>query len=142
MMKSLKVLPKHCVGCELCGISCSVTHGDQPRASAMRIRIKRHYPDLPTPAFQPMVCRHCDKAKCVNACPKEALVPDESKEQVLLVEAKCDGCGKCVEACPFHAVWVDPIRKIAIKCDLCGGNPRCVGFCSFGAIRSPFELSA
>ena len=106
----------------------------------MRIRIKRHYPDLPTPAFQPMVCRNCEKPKCVEACPQGALVLNTGSEEVLLIESKCDGCAECVKACPFRAIWVDPLRNVAIKCDLCKGNPRCVRFCSFGAIRSPFEV--
>jgi Fe-S-cluster-containing hydrogenase component 2 len=100
----------------------------------MRIRIKHRYPDLPTPAFQPMVCRNCEKPKCVEACPKNALEPDEKDREVKLIEARCDACGKCVEVCPFHAIWVDPLTKIAIKCDLCGGLPKCVEFCRFGAI--------
>jgi Fe-S-cluster-containing dehydrogenase component len=108
----------------------------------MRIRVKRRYPDLPTPAFQPLVCRNCEKPKCVDACPKEALILNKEGEQVLLLETKCDGCGQCVEACPFEAIWVDPLLKVAIKCDLCNGNPRCVKFCSFGAIRSSGEVSA
>jgi Fe-S-cluster-containing hydrogenase component 2 len=44
-----------------------------------------------------------------------------------------------MEACPFHAIWVDPLRKVAIKCDLCKGHPVCVQYCRFGAIRLPSE---
>jgi len=139
-MKALKISAKDCVGCEICGITCSVTHGNEPRASAMRIRIKRRLPDLPIPAFQPMVCRNCGQPKCIEACPKEALILDRDVQQVLLTESKCDGCGRCVDVCPFHAIWVDPLRKVAIKCDLCmGGEPVCVQYCRFGAIRLPSE---
>ena len=138
-MKALKVSAKDCVGCEICGIACSVTHGDEPRASAMRIRIKRHLPDLPTPAFMPMVCRNCAKPKCVEACPREALYLDKDLQQVLLTGSKCDGCGQCVGECPFHAIWIDPLRKLAIKCDFCNGQPVCVQFCRFGAIALPSE---
>jgi len=92
---------------------------------------------LPTPHFNTMVCRHCDKAKCVNACPKEALVPDESKSKSP-VEAKCDWLRKCVEACHFMRSGRS-YPEDCDQCDLCAETPG-VGFCSFGAIRSPFEL--
>ena len=138
-MKAIKVLPKQCVGCEICGIVCSVTHGDQTRESAMRIRIKHRYPDLPTPPFQPLVCRNCDKPRCADACPRQALILDQEIGQVRLVESKCDGCGQCVEACPFHAIWLDPLKKVAIKCDLCNGDPQCIAYCNSNAIQSPFE---
>ncbi len=138
-MKSLKISAKDCVGCELCGITCSVAHGGEPRASAMRIRIKRHIPDLPTPAFEPRACRNCPKPKCVPACPTGALALDKGAGQVLLDQGKCDGCGKCVGECPFQAVWLDPKTKLAIKCDLCNGDPVCVQYCRFGAVRYPPE---
>jgi anaerobic carbon-monoxide dehydrogenase iron sulfur subunit len=134
-MKAIKVLSKKCVGCEICGIVCSMVHGDQTRESAMRIRIKHCYPDMPTPPFQPRVCRNCKKPRCVNVCPNMAIVVDQETEQVRLIDSKCDGCGQCVEACPFHAIWVDPISKVAIKCDLCHGDPQCVKFCNFSAIQ-------
>ena len=137
-MKRLKVISKNCVGCEACTMVCSAVHGDQTRESAGRIRVKHRYPDLPTPTFQPMVCHHCEEPECVDACPREALVLNEQSGQVQLIESKCDGCGECVEACPFNAIWVDPVRNVAIKCDLCGGDPQCVNYCNFDAIRSPF----
>jgi Fe-S-cluster-containing hydrogenase component 2 len=77
----------------------------------------------------------------VKACHQEALVIDEKKEMVVLIESNCDGCGQCVEACPFDAIWIDPLTNFAIKCDLCGGDPQCVKFCNFDAIRFPREAS-
>jgi Fe-S-cluster-containing dehydrogenase component len=139
-MKALRVVPKLCVGCEICGIVCSLIHDNQSRESAMRIRIKHQYPDLPSPVFQPMVCRNCEKPKCVEVCPQEALLLDEDIGQVKLIKSKCDGCGKCVEACPFHAIWIDPLKKIAIKCNLCNEDPQCIKFCNFDAIQSPYEV--
>ncbi len=49
-------------------------------------------------------------------------------EGVLAIDpAKCDGCGACVEACPYGAIKI--VNGKAVKCDLCvfaGGEPRCV----------------
>jgi len=134
-MKALEVIPENCVGCEVCVIVCSVVHGGQTRESASRVRVKHRLPDLPTPTFEPMACRHCEDPQCVDACPEEALVLDKEGEQVRLIESKCDGCGQCVEACPYDAIWLDPLRDVAIKCDLCDGDPQCVKYCNFDAIR-------
>ena len=139
-MNALRVFAKKCVGCELCGIVCSITHGDQVRRSGMRIRIKHRYPQLPTPPFEPMVCRNCESPKCVQVCPKEAILQEKGRKQIQIIESKCDGCAKCAEACPFQGIWVDPLRKVAIKCDLCNGDPQCANYCNFRAIRSPFEI--
>ena len=138
MKNHIKVSPKNCVGCELCAISCSIYHEDQTREGAMRIRIKRQFPQRMDRPFQPEVCQSCDKPKCVEACPQSALVMDVEVGQVNLFKEKCDGCGECVEVCPFHAIWVDPLRNVAVKCDLCLGDPQCVKFCQFKAIESPF----
>lgn len=139
MKSHLKVSPKNCVGCELCALACSIHHGGQTRESAMRIRIKRQYPQKMDRPFQPQVCQSCDQPKCAEVCPQNALVIEREAGRVHLLEGKCDACGKCVEACPFQAIWLDPLRKVAIKCDLCGGHPQCVNFCQFKAITPPLE---
>ena len=140
-VKRIKIFAKKCVGCELCGIACSVVHEGQSRESGMRIRVTRQFPGRSDRPFQPAVCQHCEKPKCVQACPRGAIVPNEGEQTVEVREGLCDGCGKCAEACPFSAVWVDPLRKCAVKCDLCRGNPQCVRFCQFGAITSPFAAA-
>jgi anaerobic carbon-monoxide dehydrogenase iron sulfur subunit len=139
-MKRIKVSSKDCVGCELCGITCSVTHSGNVREAGMRIRIKRQFPERADRPFQPAVCQQCEKPKCVEACPKGALIPNSQKEVIQLNEETCDGCGACIEACPFDAIWIDPLRQVAVKCDLCQGNPQCVHYCQFGAIQSPFAV--
>jgi carbon-monoxide dehydrogenase iron sulfur subunit len=140
-MSALKVIPKLCTGCEICGIICSMVHYEQVRETGMRIKIKHRYPELKSPVFQPQVCRNCDDPKCVEACPQNALVLDEKAGEVRIIESDCDGCGQCVEICPFDAIWVDPVSGKAIKCDLCNGDPQCVKYCNFDAIRYT-ELSA
>ncbi len=48
---------------------------------------------------------------------------------VVIDEQKCIGCKQCVQACPFGAIQMHPVTKKAIKCDLCGGKPKCVEIC-------------
>jgi len=49
---------------------------------------------------------------------------------------KCDGCGRCVEACPYGALAMGLDGKKAVVCDLCPDReqPRCVTFCPAGAL--------
>ena len=52
---------------------------------------------------------------------------------------RCNGCRRCVAACPFGEMAFAPGAK-AFKCDLCGGSPKCVEFCFYGCL-SFVELS-
>ncbi len=49
-------------------------------------------------------------------------------------EAKCTGCGICVEVCPYNARAIDPVKKVAMVrpflCDSCG---TCVVACPSSA---------
>jgi Fe-S-cluster-containing dehydrogenase component len=41
----------------------------------------------------------------------------------------------CILACPFGAPSFDPIERVTMKCDLCGGDPECVKLCSSEALK-------
>ena len=47
------------------------------------------------------------------------------------------GCKVCTIACPFGTVNYNSDTGKVVKCDLCGGDPRCVPFCPTGAIVAP-----
>ena len=70
----------------------------------------------------------------IGVCPTGALVEDEETRIVNLNTELCNGCGECVQACPFDAIWLDEKQGIARKCDLCGGDPTCVRYCAPGAL--------
>ena len=48
-------------------------------------------------------------------------------------EDLCTGCGACEEACPYHGIFLTD--GVALKCDLCGGEPACVSVCYPKAIQ-------
>ena len=48
-------------------------------------------------------------------------------------EDRCIGCRMCVVLCPYNAIT--SFDGEIIKCDLCGGDPVCVRYCSTGAIE-------
>ena len=41
----------------------------------------------------------------------------------------------CIVACPFGNMLWDDAYSCVQKCDLCGGEPRCVPFCPTGALQ-------
>jgi len=53
-----------------------------------------------------VICRHCEDAGCISACPQDALkkIDGELKRATFL----CTGCKTCMLACPF-GVNIDEI---------------------------------
>ncbi|MFQ6036472.1 MAG: 4Fe-4S dicluster domain-containing protein [Sedimentisphaerales bacterium] len=99
-----------------------------------------------------LVCRRCEAAPCINACPVGALekVPSEIKPPAgrstddygILKRANmlCTGCGSCAIACPFGTVYTDLIPFPSSVCDLSKGRlkdgekPLCVTTCEDGSL--------
>jgi Fe-S-cluster-containing hydrogenase component 2 len=114
----------------LCELVCSegAVGAFQPTRSHIRVAI-----DADNAFYFPMICLQCENAECIEACPTDALVRDPNTGAVVLVAARCEECGACEPACPYGAVHCRTGK--AEKCELCGGDPECVRFCSPGALR-------
>lgn len=121
----LFVIKRLCVGCQECELVCSLTKTGIFNPKLARLKVKFSENGI----TYPIICRHCLKPLCREACPVEALSTNLETGAVVLDEAKCIGCRACVEACPFGAIQVGPAGEI-LKCDLCNGNPVCAQFCS------------
>lgn len=132
--KTLRVNFKACTGCRSCTIACVLYHSQQIGLHTAHIRVEKTLPEIQIPAFKPVFCRMCRNAKCIAVCPTGALTEDSETGWVQLNAALCNGCGECVKACPFDAIWLDEHRHVAVKCDLCGGDPTCVRYCAPGAL--------
>ncbi len=91
-----------------------------------------------------LICRKCESAPCVSACPNEALekVQTENDDAGILKRANmlCTGCGTCAIACPFGTIYTDLIPFPSSICDLSKGRlkpgekPLCVTTCEDGSI--------
>ena len=91
-----------------------------------------------------LVCRRCELAPCVTACPQSALekVPSQTNDAGILKRANmlCTGCGSCAIACPFGTIYRDLIPFASSVCDVCRGRlgpgekPLCVNTCGDGSI--------
>jgi formate dehydrogenase iron-sulfur subunit len=86
------------------------------------------------------VCKHCDPAPCMEACPTGSLFRTEF-DTVVVQQDICNGCGYCVPACPFGVVELAPEDGKAHKCTLCydrlkgGLEPACAKACPTDSIQ-------
>ena len=122
MLRCLNVIPELCTGCHRCELICSLAHfGVFNRARGRIWVVRKDYTDAV------IFCNQC--GLCMDACPLKIITRDKKTGAVVVDEEKCTGCGQCVATCPYGAVTIDPIKRIALKCDLCGGEPKCVDQC-------------
>ena len=131
MTKALVTDYKKCTGCRLCEMVCSVKHEGVVNPQRTRINIAKWETKGLT---VPMVCKQCEDAPCIAACPTNARMRDEELGRVIVNYDRCIGCKTCVIACPFGAINWDPLSKKVISCDLCDGEPQCARFCETGAL--------
>ncbi|MCW8084780.1 4Fe-4S dicluster domain-containing protein [Sabulicella glaciei] len=86
------------------------------------------------------VCKHCDPAPCLEACPTGALFRTEF-DTVVVQQDICNGCAYCVPACPFGVVEISKADGKAHKCTLChdrmkgGMEPACAKACPTDSIQ-------
>jgi Fe-S-cluster-containing dehydrogenase component len=133
-----------CTGCQRCETACTLlNHAGRSSAYTARVRVRPHfffgdkgagsggglYGDL---NFTPITCRQCKVPACGEACPVQAIGSDPNSGARIVDEAKCIGCGACVQACPWHVPVVDLETKKSSKCITCG---ECARSCPTGALR-------
>mgnify|MGYP005779208427 CR=1 FL=1 len=93
-------------------------------------------------------CQGCLSHQCTEVCPKDAIHIVNGKSQI--DQDKCIKCGRCMEACPYHAInklerpcaascGMDAIHSDEDGCaeidyDKCVSCGMCLVNCPFGAI--------
>ena len=163
-MKTFLIDLKKCVGCYACQVGCKDEHCDndwmpyakpQPETGQFWMRVvekERGAKPHVKVSYRPTPCQHCRKPACLAACPDDAIAK-RGDGIVIIDPEKCSGCGDCVPACPFDAMFFNEELNIAQKCTGCAhlldGDdticvPRCFDNCVHGAIlwgeESSFDL--
>ncbi len=90
--------------------------------------------------FSSDVCKHCEEAGCLEACPTGSIVRTEFGS-VFIQPDVCNGCGYCVVSCPFGVVEKNEKDGRAFKCTFCydrqkvGLQPACAKACPTESIQ-------
>jgi CRP-like cAMP-binding protein/Fe-S-cluster-containing hydrogenase component 2 len=81
-------------GCRICEEACIGRHGSQ----------RLHLNGTLVDGLDVLdACRQCSVGpECVESCPEDAF--ERLDDGILLINAKCTGCGACIDACPYHAI--------------------------------------
>ncbi|MCK5558447.1 MAG: 4Fe-4S binding protein [Candidatus Hydrogenedentes bacterium] len=132
-MKKLFVDLDLCIGCQAHSVACNRVNHDILTMQSSEIADE---------ATLPVVCRHCESAACVAACPNESMKRHEDGI-VRRSMAMCTGCMSCTLACPFGVLTrgMRLARHSSSKCDLCASRverrlePACVATCPTGALQ-------
>ena len=130
-----------CIGCHACTVACKSEH-DVP-LGVNRTWVKYietgTFPNV-NRHFSVMRCNHCDDAPCITICPTNALFR-AANGVVDFDDSNCIGCKGCMNACPYDAIYINPVTNTANKCNFCnhrieqGLEPSCVVVCPTHAIK-------
>ena len=140
---------RRCFGCHGCEVACKAEN-DVPLGSYIRQTIYHDYRESGgqmARVMVPMACQHCEDAPCLKACPCGALAKGPGGSVQVNYDV-CSGHAACKDACPYGAIYIDPVANQAIKCHNCthrvdeGLEPACVPTCPsealyFGDLNDP-----
>ena len=155
-----------CIGCKACEVACKEWNGlkqdgfewsgmSYDNTRALGHSTWRHVkfveadieagrggnaPEEMSWEFSSDVCKHCENAGCLEACPTGAIVRTEFGG-VYIQPDVCNGCAYCVVACPFGVVERNKEDGRAFKCTFCydrqkdGLKPACATACPTESIK-------
>ncbi|MFQ5789461.1 MAG: 4Fe-4S dicluster domain-containing protein [Acidobacteriota bacterium] len=103
-----------CVGCGACAIACKTENNTSDRVNGQThnwadyiFTMKGTFPHVEY-ATIPVLCNHCSKAPCVEACPVTPKAMYKTEDGITMHnDERCIGCQACQEACPYSALNVD-----------------------------------
>jgi Fe-S-cluster-containing dehydrogenase component len=129
-----------CIGCHACTVACKTEHEVPLGVNRTWVKYieKGTWPDTRR-FFSVLRCNHCTDAPCVAICPTKALFKRDDGIVDFDTDL-CIGCKSCMQACPYDALYIDPMENTAQKCNYCahrvdiGLEPACVIVCPEQAI--------
>src|SRR3954470_22220704 len=154
-----------CIGCKACEVACKEWNGvpedglqwtghSYDNSGQLGGATWRHvkFRETSNPfgwLFLSDVCKHCENAGCLEACPTGAIFRTEVSS-VYVQDDVCNGCGYCVVGCPFGVIDRRPAPQRgaggAFKCTFCydrqidGLTPACAKACPTESIQfGPLE---
>lgn len=143
---------KRCNGCHNCQVACKDEHAgndwipyakSQPNTGHFWLKMQQiEHGQIPyvSVEYTPWFCMHCESCIASDCCTESAFIR-RSDGLIYIDPEACSGCGACVNACPYDAVFFNEGARIAQKCTGCshlvekGELPHCVDLCAMDALR-------
>jgi Fe-S-cluster-containing hydrogenase component 2 len=132
--KRLIIDLEKCDDCDRCGVVCDYynrPHADEHGMLGLREKA----------AFA-IICRRCEIASCVLACPFDAIerqADGPDRGVIMRYNLRCVSCNSCALACPFGTIYTEMLPFYATHCDHCidrhDSAPSCVASCGEGALE-------
>lgn len=129
-----------CIGCHACSVACKSEN--QVPLGSFRTWVKQVEKGEGLSArrhFGVLRCNQCEDAPCVTICPTGAM--NRRPDGIVDFDNEiCIGCKACIQACPYDAIYMDPVTDTAAKCNFCahrievGLEPACVAACPTGSL--------
>jgi len=84
-----------------------------------------------------VICRRCEHASCIVACPFNALERLDQGGVIKRHNLRCVSCTLCAQACPFGTIYAEMLPFYSEQCDGCAGaeEKKCVMTCRQGAME-------
>jgi formate dehydrogenase iron-sulfur subunit len=155
-----------CIGCKACEVACKEWNGISAdgltwsgfsydntgavgHSTWRHVKFVEHAPqpgfggnsgDVASWTFSSDVCKHCEEAGCLEACPTGSIVRTEFGG-VYVQPDICNGCAYCVVSCPFGVIQKNKEDGRAFKCTFCydrqkvGMEPACAKACPTESIK-------
>ena len=145
-MKAMLIDIDRCNGCHCCQIACKDEHvgndwtpiaKPQPDIGQFWMKVTDIVQGtVPKVRVRYMhdICQHCGDAPCISSCKTHAIYKRDDGI-VIIDPEKCTGGRLCMDACPYGAIYFNPVRNTTTKCDFCsdaldlGMDPACVSAC-------------
>ncbi len=118
-----------CQGCDECTVRCNYFYRPHEADQGLQTLKER--------ATFMIVCRRCEQASCIAACPCQAL-ERQADGVIKRYNLRCVSCKLCTQACPFGTIYPEMVGFYVTTCDYCRGrqpeSPPCVEGCVRDAI--------
>lgn len=118
-----------CNGCSICTRACRKTSHVPAQGSHLSIA---HIPVTDNDSetqhhFFRRSCQHCEDTPCIGVCPTGISWRDE-QGTVRVKKSQCIGRSYCIGTRPYQVCYLNPVTRVADKCDFCAESRLAKGF--------------